>query len=88
MKYFCSGRCPRVQRIFVSFLRFLWARKIRVALELIELARVSERENEYFSFKKNIPKIILRWIRRGMMIREANDALGVKANGIQVFKSV
>ena len=76
MKYFCSGRCPRVQRIFGNFLKFLWAIKIRVALELIELARVLERKNEYFSFKKNIPKIILRWIRRGMMIREGNDALG------------
>ena len=75
MKYFYSGRCPRVQILFGNFLRFLWARKMRVALELIELARVLERKNEYFSFKKNIPKIILRWIRRGMMIREGNDAL-------------
>ena len=39
-------------------------------------ARVLERKNEYFSFKKNIPKMILRWIRSGMMIREGNDALG------------
>jgi len=48
MKYFCSGRCPRVQRIFVNFLRFLWARKIGVALEHIELARVLEGEMNIF----------------------------------------
>ena len=48
-----------VKRIFVNFLRFFWARKIGVALELIELARVLEGENEYFSLKKNIPNIIL-----------------------------
>ena len=76
MKCFCSGRCPRVQRIFVNFLRFLWERKIRVALELIELARVSERKNEYFSFKKNIPKIILGWIRSEMMVWERSERLG------------
>ena len=76
MKYFCTGSCAKVQRIFKNFLRFLWARKIRVALDLIGLARVLERKNEYFSFKKNIPKIILGWIRRGMMIREGNEALG------------
>ena len=33
-------------------------------------------ENEYFSFKKNIPKIILGWIRKVMMAREGNEALG------------
>ena len=60
----------------MNFLRFLWAIKIGVALEHIELASVFERKNEYFSFKKNIPKIILGWIRRGMMIREGNEALG------------
>ena len=76
MKYFCSGRCPRVQRIFGNFLIFLWARKMRVALELIELARVLERKNEYFSIRKNIPNIILGRIREGMMVREVNDALG------------
>ena len=74
MQYFCSGRCAKVQRIFENFLRFLWARKMRVALGLMELVMVLERKNEYFSFKKNIPKIILRWSRRGMMIREENDA--------------
>ena len=47
-----------------------------VSLELIELARVLERKNEYFSFKKNIPNIILGRIREGMMVREGNDALG------------
>ena len=51
---------------------------MRVALELIELARVLEKKNEYFPFKNNIPNIILRWIGRGMMIREGNDALGRK----------
>ena len=45
---------------------------MRVALELIELARVLEKKMNIF----HIPKIILRWIRRGMMIREGNDALG------------
>ena len=52
VQYFCSGWCPRVQRIFVNFLRFLWARKIRVALELIELARVLEREINIFHLRK------------------------------------
>ena len=40
MKYFCSERCPRVQRIIGIFLRILGARKIRVALEHKGLARV------------------------------------------------
>ena len=40
MKYFCSQRCPRVQRIIGIILGILWARKIGVALEHIELARV------------------------------------------------
>ena len=44
VKYFCSGRCPTVQRIFVNYLRFFWAIKIRVALEHTDLARVSERK--------------------------------------------
>ena len=59
----------------MNYLRFFWAIKIGVALEHKDLARVFG-ENEYFSFKKNIPKIILGWIRRGMMIREGNEALG------------
>ena len=33
MKYFCTGRCAKVQRILRNFLRFLWAIKMRVALE-------------------------------------------------------
>ena len=45
-------------------------------MELIELARVLERKNEYFSFKKNIPNIIFGRIRERMMLREINDALG------------
>ena len=65
MRYFCSGRCPRVQRIFVNYLRFFWAIKIRVALEHTDLARVFERK-----FKKNIPKIILG------VDQKRNDDLG------------
>ena len=34
------------------------------------------RENEYFSFKKNIPKIIFGWVRSEMMIWEGSEALG------------
>ena len=42
MKYFCSERCPRFQRIIGIFLRILGARKTRVALEHKGLARVLE----------------------------------------------
>ena len=59
----------------MNFIRFLWARKIGVALELIELARVLEGGNEYFSLKKNIHNVILRRTREGMMAREGNEAL-------------
>ena len=52
VKYFCLGKCPRVQRIFGNFLRFLWARKIGVSLEHIELARVLEREMNIFLLRK------------------------------------
>ena len=45
VQYFCSGRCPRVQRIFVNFLRFLWARKIGVALEHKFMVRVWRKMN-------------------------------------------
>ena len=57
MKYFCSGRCPRVQRIFGNFLRFLWAIKMRVALELIELARVLEKKMNIFHLRKIFPRL-------------------------------
>ena len=59
VKYFCSERCPRVQRIIGVFVRIFGARKIRVALEHKGLTRVLEGKNEYFSFKKNIPSYIL-----------------------------
>ena len=52
MKYFCSRRSPRVQRIFGNFLRFFWAIKIRVALEHIDLARVFERKMNIFHLRK------------------------------------
>ena len=45
-------KVPQVQRIFGSFLRFLWAIKLRVALEVIELARVLEREMDIFHLRK------------------------------------
>ena len=48
MKYFCSRRCPKFQRIFVNYLRFFWAIKIGVALEHIEQARVFERKMNIF----------------------------------------
>ena len=68
VKYFFSEMCPRVQRIIGIFLKIFGARKIRVALELIELARVLERKNEYFSFKKNIPSHIVGLARGEMMV--------------------
>ena len=34
------------------------------------------RENEYFSFKKNIPKVILWWIRSEVMVWERSEHLG------------
>ena len=52
MKYFCSRRSPSVQRIFVNFARFLWVIKMRVALELIELARVLEKKMNIFHLRK------------------------------------
>ena len=68
VKYFCSERCPRVQRIIGIFLRIFGARKIRVALELKGLARVFGGQNEYFSFKKNIPSNIVGLARGEMMV--------------------
>ena len=52
MQYFCLGRCPRVHRIFVNFLSFLWTRKIRVALEHKGLVRVLERKMNIFHLRK------------------------------------
>ena len=52
MKYFCSGRCPRVQRIFVNFLRFFWAIKFGFALEHTDVARVFERKMNIFHLRK------------------------------------
>ena len=48
MKYFCSGRCPRVQRIFGNFLRILGEIKIRVALEHTFLNWISEKKMNIF----------------------------------------
>ena len=48
MKYFCSERYPRVQTIFGNFLRFLWARKIGVALEHKWLVRVLKEKWIFF----------------------------------------
>ena len=59
--YFCSGRCPRVQRIIGIFLRILGARKIRVALELNELARVLEAKMNVFHLRKIFQAILLGW---------------------------
>ena len=44
--------------------------------------------NEYFSFKKNIQDVILRWTREKVIVREGNEALGWKSRGTQVFKSI
>ena len=52
MQYFCSARCPRVQRIFWDFPRFLWARKIGVALEHKWLVRVLEEKMNIFHLRK------------------------------------
>ena len=52
MKYFFLERCPRVQRIIGIFLRILGARKIRVALEQKELARVLEGKMNIFHLRK------------------------------------
>ena len=38
--------------IFVNYLRFFWAIKIRVALEHIDLARVFERKMNIFHLRK------------------------------------
>ena len=48
IKYFCSERCPKVQRIIGIFLRILGARKIRVVLEHKGLARVEEGKMNIF----------------------------------------
>ena len=45
---FCMGRCARVLRIFMIYLRFLGATKIGVALEHKFLNRVTERKMNIF----------------------------------------
>ena len=52
IKYFCSERCPKVQRIIGIFLRILGVRKIRVALEHKGLARVLEGKMNIFHLRK------------------------------------
>ena len=59
VKYFCSERCPRVQRIIGIFLRIFGARKIRVALELKGLARVLEGKMNIFHLRKIFQGIFL-----------------------------
>ena len=61
VKYFCSGMCPRVQRIIGIFLRIFGARKIRVALELKALARVLEAKMDIFHLRKIFQTILLGW---------------------------
>ena len=48
MKYFCSERFPRVQRIIGIFLRIFGARKIRVAWERKGITRVLEGKMNIF----------------------------------------
>ena len=81
VKYFCSEMCPRFQRIFGILLRIFGARKIRVALELEELARVLEAKNEYFSFKKNMPSNIVGLARGEMMVVRRRGNTWVKIKG-------
>ena len=52
MNYFCSERCPRVQRIIGIFLRIFGAIKIRVALEHKGLARVLDGKMNIFHLRK------------------------------------
>ena len=61
VKYFFSEMCPRVQRIIGIFLRIIGARKIRVALELNELARVLEAKMNIFHLRKIFQAILLGW---------------------------
>ena len=61
VKYFCSERCPRVQRIIGIFLRIFGARKIRVALELKGLASVLEAKMNIFHLRKIFQTILLGW---------------------------
>ena len=52
VKYFCSERCPRIQRIIGIFLRIFGAKKIRVALEHKGLTRVLEGKMNSFHLRK------------------------------------
>ena len=64
VKYFCSERCHRVQRIIGIFLRIFGARKIRVALELKGLARVLEGKMNIFHLRKIFQVIF--WFEPGV----------------------
>ena len=87
MKYFCSERCPRVQRIIGIFLRIFGARKIRVALEHKGLARVLEGKMNIFHLRKIFQAIFwvdpeVKWWFWG-----GEGALGWKSRSTQVVKS-
>ena len=55
-------------------------------------AQVSElnfrEENEYFSFMKNIPWVILGFFRERMMVKRWMGRLGENQGHAQVFKSI
>ena len=52
MQYFCSGRCPRVQTIFVNLFRIFGARNLGVALELSSLKWFSGRKCIFLFYEK------------------------------------
>ena len=81
VKYFCSERCPRVQRIIGIFLRIFGARKIRVALELKGLARVLEVKMNIFHLRKIFQTIFLGWSRGEIMVGRRRGNTWVKIKG-------
>ena len=81
VKYFCSERCPRVQRIIWIFLRIFGARNIRVALELKGLARVLEVKMNIFHLRKIFQTIFLGLTRGEMMVGRRTGNTWVKIKG-------
>ena len=72
MQYFCLGRCPRVQRIFVNLFKILGARKLGVALEHTPLKWFSGKKLNIFLLWKIFLGLLLefflekeRWARGG-----------------------